>query len=403
MTTFAHHQPIVSTDRRGSVVPAVAIMMLVLLGAAALILDRTWLDTAQVEMTTVAEAAALAAGGELASDDLLRTTSDPAERVAAAEAVAAKVAAENFVAGQPVILRTGEDGDIRIGRIARSESTGESRFVETIHNPNVVEVGAHRERSRENPVALFLQKIGGVAAGDVSGFAEASIDNRILGVRGEENAPIPALPLAILADTWQQQIVARAGKDAFGYDRQTGKITQKADGIPEVNLTGMIAGSTGGVSAAVTVRLVHFRRRMNSDQFTAQIARGWALDDLPGDNHELMPAIKPEIANATATLGKQECDALRALAGECRIVLLYQPIVLQNGQVDPNNVQCTGFVAGRVLQVTFSQQQPPQIVFQPGVLVTRTAVTPAESDFGLSDGQAEKFRNPYIYELRLTR
>ncbi len=43
--------------RRGFTTPAVAIALLVVMAGLALVLDRLWLDTADLELTTAAEAA----------------------------------------------------------------------------------------------------------------------------------------------------------------------------------------------------------------------------------------------------------------------------------------------------------------------------------------------------------
>ncbi len=103
--------------RRGFTTPAVAIALLVVMAGLALVLDRLWLDTADLELTTAAEAAALAAASELANDDLLKLNAVPELRFERARAAAAWIASQNLVAGSPVVLNTDPEGYIRLGRL----------------------------------------------------------------------------------------------------------------------------------------------------------------------------------------------------------------------------------------------------------------------------------------------
>src|SRR5262245_51018624 len=85
--------------RRGFTTPAVAIALLIAMCGLALILDRLWLDAADLELTTAAEAAALGAASALANDDLLRINADPELRQDDARNAAAWIASQNTVAG----------------------------------------------------------------------------------------------------------------------------------------------------------------------------------------------------------------------------------------------------------------------------------------------------------------
>ena len=114
-----------SAARRGSLVPLFGVTILVVGAALALVLDRLWIDAAQLELRTVAEASALAAGRDyIQSDSNLRTLLEsPKEnssqqniRIEKARAEAARIASGNLVAGKPLKLNTDEGGDIRFGR-----------------------------------------------------------------------------------------------------------------------------------------------------------------------------------------------------------------------------------------------------------------------------------------------
>ena len=111
-----------SSGRSGLLAPAALIALVVVLGAAGLVIDRLWLDNAQVELTNAAEAAALAGARSLATDDLLHETVDEERFVNDARSAALRIARENRIAGEAVDLDPAEDGDVRIGRLVRNDS-----------------------------------------------------------------------------------------------------------------------------------------------------------------------------------------------------------------------------------------------------------------------------------------
>ena len=61
-----------TVGRRGVITPLAAMVLLVVLAGIALVVNRLWLDAASLEVTTCIETAVLAAGQELAADDLLK-------------------------------------------------------------------------------------------------------------------------------------------------------------------------------------------------------------------------------------------------------------------------------------------------------------------------------------------
>lgn len=189
--------------------PAIAVALVAILGGAALVVDRLWLDTAHTELRTAAEAAALAAGRELANDDLLRTSHNQQSRVVKARLAAARIAAENFAIGEPLVLNTDDDGDVRVGQLTFDDSTGESLFIETEDNPTTVVVSARRTNDRQWPVDLPFRTLVGPNTADVVAIAEATLDNHIIGIRSVNYLAVPTLPIAILADAVTHGVPAK--------------------------------------------------------------------------------------------------------------------------------------------------------------------------------------------------
>jgi hypothetical protein len=391
-----------ANNRRGLTTPLVAAALLVAMAGLALILDRLWLQAAQVELTTASEAAALAAARTLAGDDRLRGDVDQALLVNRALAAAAGLAARNTVAGTPVTLDLSTD-DVQFGRFVTTEETGERQFLQTDAEPTHVLVTAHRSRSRGNPVALFIGELTRQSWGDVVGQAEAGLDNRLVGVRPFAGAPVPALPLAIWqvdpsgqrTDTWQAAIEQREGKDEYGYDAASQQVTTEADGIPELTLRSQ---PRTGTSNRVNLQVLDLGTGFDEESLRRQFTTGWIAGDLETWNGELRLSASQNGEQSsglelpsTPVMQSAERDALESLLGEPRICLLYSQLVAP-AQSQQTRTTCVEFVAIRVLAVRDLSDGGAELVVQPTVMTTRTALT---------DQVAEG--NSYIHRLTLTK
>ena len=158
--------PLQTPRRRGLTTPAVAIALLVIMMGLALIVDRIWLETAKLELRTAAEAAALAAAAELASDGMLQANMTVDLLMSNARQSAAWIAEQNYVGGIPVNLNIEPEGDIRFGFLY--QDTMGIRFQESTVNPTTVVVTALRTRANNNPIALFIAGATGLPFGDVA-------------------------------------------------------------------------------------------------------------------------------------------------------------------------------------------------------------------------------------------
>ena len=388
--------------------PALAMVILVIGVAAALILDRLWLDAARVELTTAAEAAALAAAGRLADDDRLRTTADTTAIIEAARFTAVAIAADNRVAGSEVHLDSSPDGDIRFGVVTDDPTTGEPVFLETDHHPSSVIVRAQAIRRRGNGVALFFRNLTGVETGNVASIAEASINNHVIGFHAILGANVPAMPLGILEsdttgsrnDTWDWQIVQQHGQDLYGYDETTHSVTQSPDGIREMVLTSTSSSSQGNPTqeAASQVTSPNFQiidagNGLIEKQCRRQILEGWDEDDLTTFGGEFILTGTPVSIEGTDKLLSGLNDDFVKMIGHKRICVLYQDPGQSNGS-GIKRLLATQFVAGRILAIEGTGTETTQIVFQPTVMATRTAI--------IDQSQSDELANPYVYNLQLT-
>lgn len=389
--------------RRGAIVPMVIVALLVVLMGVTLVLDQLWLSGARVELQTAAEAAALHAARCLVSDESLRHPVLKDRHLEKVREAAADLASENIVVGERVALDASEEGDVRVGVLVHDEAMGTDRFLETNHRPTTVVVHPKLSRYGGNPVVLFFGGLTGHPFGDVSVTAEATADNRVCGFRPLEGTTIPALPLAILAadpagqrqDTWHEQIIKNRGGDRFGWDADLGRITETGDGIPEIVLRG---ADEEKHAAGTNVRWIDIGSGLDTDKLMNQVRRGWSKDDLTRHGGELLWHARPVDAPARACHHHEAWRCLDNVIGECRVCLLYFDLE-QPKRGQPHKVRCVAPIAGRVMRVDRDDKHRPMIVFQPGVLATRTAVLASECGVSGKD----VVRNAYLYKLSLTQ
>ncbi|MBC8117689.1 MAG: hypothetical protein H7062_25145 [Candidatus Saccharimonas sp.] len=402
-------RPLRSPPRRGLTTPAVAVALIVAMGGLALIVDRLWLDAADLELTTAAESAALAAARSLASDDLLRPNADPADRLLAAREAASWIASQNFVAGDPVTINSDAEGDVRLGRLILDEKEKQVRFEESNEHPTTAVVTAQRTRSTSNPVGLFVTGLTGIPFGDVVSRVEATIDNRIVGVRPFEGTTVPALPVAIWLkdptqqrrDTWEQQIEARRGADIFGYDPAAGKVYRGADGIPEIVLRSQPRDRDSSDS---NMLVLDIGTRLQDKDVARQFASGWSAEDLTDLGGEMrVSPTNPETFPASPKLTHHDREALDNLIGEPRICLLYSD-ARPNVSSSLLQATCVRLVAIRVLAVRDGSEGSCELIAQPCVFATRTALLDEQTPYhtGLASDASTENANPYIYKLQLT-
>lgn len=387
--------------RRGMIALVAVISLVVVMGAVAVAVDHLWLSTAEVELRTAAEAAALAAAAEIVGDSLLEEVMHWPDLLEAARQRAADVAAENLVAGEPLRLDTHVDADIVFGRLVFDQEALRTRFVRTGTAPTSVVVTGRRLRSRNNPVALFLSGVEGTA--DVVSSAEATWDDHLLGIRPLDDVPVPALPLAILArdpsgtrsDTWEKQIAQRAGGDRYSFDRSSGRVVEKPDGIPEILLRSKLPD---GETSAANLVLIDAGNGLRPDRLCEQIARGLSAEELIEFDGEILPVRGAIRCASSAAFPGTAIEALQREIGRCRIIFLYEQHE-PAGRAGYGRVACAGLAAGRVMRIERTGPHACEIVFQPGVLSTRTAVLATERGDARDDVPA----NQYIYKVQLTQ
>ena len=147
--------------------------MTTLLGFAALSVDLGYLYMVRAELQVSADAAALAAAGQLASVD-----GDP---LANAQAMAAEYAAKNKVTNESPYLEFGTD--VVFGQAVLNSETGRYTFTEGLTPTDAVRVRVRRTADSVNgPVPLFFANIFGKSEKDMHAEATAILVPRDIAI-----------------------------------------------------------------------------------------------------------------------------------------------------------------------------------------------------------------------------
>ena len=391
--------------RRGSIVMFVAMALLVVGACLALVFDRLWLDAAQIELQAAAEAAALAGAGQLASD--ARLPPPPVDLGTPARDAAIATGQKNFSVGTAVNLQDGDNGDVQVGTIVMSSENGHPEFVEETERPTTCVVRAARLISRGNPVALFFRELTSNTRGNVQAIAEASVDNRIIGVQPGDNSPVPALPIAIMythadprrEDTWMNMINRRLGTDLYGYDSETGEVINGPDGIPEITLHTTYTSADAEEASKVNTLIMDIGTGMSERRVAEQIKTGWTVAQLKSFGGEFRTDQGPQILDVDAASNTPVMDELQQLVGQARICGLYI-----NHQPTSNVIGTAAIVDLAAIRILAIQEQGPtqmKMTVQPAVIATRTALLSSHDAAWLS-GDGTEQSNPYIFKLFLS-
>ena len=146
------------------------------------------------------------------------------------------------------------------------------------------------------------------------------------------------------------------------------------------------------------------------EELLLHMQNGWRDEYLPKNLNELR--FDENSSHDFQTVGGIHGETprvLKELIGQCRILFLYDEF-LPTGRSGAGRIQVTQAVAGRVLSVKVLDDDGCELIIQPGVMTTRTALL-ASSEHEAKSGRrrkrdrkdhSEKLANRYIYKLQIT-
>lgn len=230
-----------NTKRRRAVIAIqVGIMLVVLIGFAALTVDVGTLYNVRADLQRSADSSALAAVSTLVSDDMMSIRMGLADSSTIASVTDQRTSlAVQFGGLNPTFGLSTTDvatSDIRVGRINLLSAIEPLDTAVTADNYNAVEVTVRREsggQSTNGPIEFYFAPIFGSVLGEASATAVAAFDDRVVGF---DFAGLTSVGLPLSMDETAYNAGLAAGSDGYAYDQNTDSISSGADGIPEISI-----------------------------------------------------------------------------------------------------------------------------------------------------------------------
>jgi len=350
----------------------VTVLLVVLLGMAALTIDVGVMYRARNEAQVAADSAAMAAAWELLDVDRLTGWADPTQELAAARAKAAEFAAQNLVLRRPVNLDTAND--VQIGYMA---DPSDPNGVMTFNDPrlfNTVTVVVRRCPEINGPVDMLFAGVFGKHTTNVSARAAAIFKDGVRGFRVTPDTGVSSLlPLALHIDAWTNLIngTFTAG-DNFGFDEPTSNVTPNPDGVQEISMYpnggdaqlppgsfGTVDIGQGGNSTSVLER---------------QIVDGVNADDLAPYGGELSLGSDGTLTLTGDTgLSAGIEDGLKSIIGQARTIPLFDTVVNPGNNAE---FRIVGFAGIRIVDVRLTgSMDTKHVLIQPSFVVDDTVIT----------------------------
>jgi Flp pilus assembly protein TadG len=368
---------------RGSAALMFGFLLPVFIGFMGLSVDLAVMAAARAQLSTVADAAALAGAQKLANEYRVRGTTDLTSTIASANAQAAAFASANTVLGQSVTLvqntgNTSGTGDVLVGYINQATPTAAmDSSSASATNYNSVQVTATRSSNRGGLVPTFFASLMGFSGSTVSVQSTATAQNYSINgfqTAGSLNANL--LPI-VLDQTTYNAMMAGTTTDQYTYNPTTGTVTSGADGITESKLYPVASGSPGNWGT------VNIGVSNNSTSIlAAQIQNGITpaqLATFPGGVIQLDTTQTPPSITFSGNPGISAglASALDSIIGKPVTIPIYDT----NGG-NGNNAwyRVVAFAACRVMAVNF-QGNPKYVIIQPALVTDGTAIpgTPQSS------------------------
>jgi hypothetical protein len=393
--------------RQGAIWLSCLVSVTLIMACVALALDWALIACYRQQLQVACDAAALAGAAQLAvpfpvvaADGVL--DSEELARLTAARREAQYFAAQNLVAGQPLMLETNTsnrpDGNIVVGQLDDSVTAGNRLTPWQGWGPcNGVRVQVFRTRALGDPVTLGLGRLLGIPGIDLHVLAEAAVDQRIFGFRPVEPVRVPLVPAVISREVLEgggalpgelSPDAAPQPTDRYALDA-SGCWRLEPDGIPELVLRfdPLTASEKSGdvclfwTAPHSNLKIGELREQIAIGFDDHQLAQLGGEFGLPRQGELRLPGI--------ALPASAMCDPLRAwLQAICG-----QPRIWTWGDWEAADASCriTGFLAARLVDCYLSDDGL-HVAIQPCFLQTCTAMV-----------RSGELRNPWLGKLALIR
>ncbi|RUL86727.1 pilus assembly protein TadG-related protein [Tautonia sociabilis] len=390
--------------RRGATMVLTAVMMTTILGFVALAVDTMVLAVAKHQLSTAADAGALAGAAALADERRFAPDAPLDDIMAAAHERAELFAERNPVLGRPPVLypnpSNSPDGDIVLGYIEHPTDPNSPFLTDPSLQPlfNSVRVRAVRSAERGGIIpAYFARAIGfeGTALGAVGTGSALVYEVDGFGSDPDTNAGL--LPIVLDKNTYEDMISPSVTTtDQYRYDPITRTVSAGADGVEESQLYPVKNGYPGnwgtvkiGVSNNSTSTLgAQIRYGVTPQQLGTYPGGKLTLNqtDAQGNTYVMLGG-NPGISSGIK-------DDLEAIIGQPRTIPIYDPAG-SGGNGNNAQYKIIAFQPVRVLAVSF-KGNPKYVIVQPAMINDPTAIPGDPKPNGWTSGGG-------LIRLHLTR
>jgi Flp pilus assembly protein TadG len=239
-----------ATAQRGNTLMLVAMFLPVFVGLAALAVDTAVLGVAQAELSTAADAGALAGALQLADDRRLTGTSNVTPEITAANASASAIGQANYVLNQAPLINQNTSntaqGDILVGYL---DPTNPNSTLDTSTasqaNYNSVQVTAKRTSDHVGLVPTLFARYFNFQGTALSVQSTATAwPWSVQGVQGNGAANVNLLPIVLDVSTYNAMLAGQT-QDQYTWTSSTQTVSSGADGVTESVLYPVGSGSPG--------------------------------------------------------------------------------------------------------------------------------------------------------------
>jgi Flp pilus assembly protein TadG len=380
--------------RRGAAAMLFGLMLPIVIGMAALAVDVALVAVARSELSTAADAAALAGAWQLATEYRVRGETNLTNEITAANNEAVVLGALNQVLGaMPVIranLQNQSGGQIMVGYLdpTNPQSTLDSSSASTTLF-NSVQVTTKRDASHNGFVPTIFSQLLGFKGAAVSVSSTATAQTySISGFQSVGSLSANLLPIVLDKTTWQSMMNGQS-TDQYTYNPSTNTVTSGPDGIFESQLYPVGSGSPGNWG---TIKVGVSNN--STSTLSAQIQNGITPGELatfPNNTIALDTSLSPPSITFPGNPGISAGikAALTSIIGKPVAVPIYDT----NGGNGSNAwYRVIAFQPARILSVNF-QGNPKYVIIQPALLNDQTAIA----------GSAQSWTKGGMISLQLSR
>jgi hypothetical protein len=369
------------------------LMLPVFIGFTSLAVDTSMIAVARGQMSTAADAAALAGALQLATENRVRGATTLTTEITGANTQSVSFAQQNSVLGGTPVISTNTSnasgGQIMVGYLEPSNISSTLNSSSSLTTQfNSVQVTIYRDASHGGPVPTIFGQLMGYYGANVTVNSTATAQPfSVSGFKANDNACAQLLPITLDMTTWLQMMPPSfkfayngstlsgsasptTSTDQYTYDTASNTVTTGSDGIYESQLYPVGSGSPGNwgtINVGVTAN--------STSTLGAQIRCGITpaqLATYPNSTISLDTTQTPPSCTFSGNPGISTGlkDDLTAIIGQPRFVPIYD----LNGANGSNAwYRVIYFQPARILSVNF-QGNPKYVIIQPCLVNDSTAI-----------------------------